>query len=403
MPEPTLEAKPLTRADIGKMSADEFRKAMKDPEKAAQISAALASVDTSQLEAALEEENEQAKAIREAQEAESARVAAEAQAAEQREASAFVAQKEQERLAEEARKAEEARVAATPQKIVIEYQAKDENGQPIGSPTHLEAYSPEEMYKKMQNAHENATRAFHRLKKQKLTQKQPELPSAKLTDEQLIDLNKKIQSDDQTIRFNALRQLADHATEVERDKLRVANAEADRTVETFKFLTNHVNDYYRCEANGKILSNYLNENDLAWTADNLEIAFLAVENKLAQAPGKPAEVPAPAAVVPPVVKPAAEVPVAANTAAVPVVPSAVAEPTPTPAPQSTTVPNTPPTPRPGVNGAFVPGATFTGARQETKPAGLTKADIKAWTAEEMRKQMRNPAMRAEIDRVLAGK
>ena len=53
-------------------------------------------------------------------------------------------------------------------KIVREYQVRDEDGNPIGRPTHLEAWSAEEMIDKMQTAHENATRAFHRLKKQKL-------------------------------------------------------------------------------------------------------------------------------------------------------------------------------------------------------------------------------------------
>jgi hypothetical protein len=53
-------------------------------------------------------------------------------------------------------------------KIVREYQVRDEDGNPIGRPTHLEAWSAEEMIEKMQTAHENATRAFHRLKKQKL-------------------------------------------------------------------------------------------------------------------------------------------------------------------------------------------------------------------------------------------
>src|SRR5271157_1853519 len=53
-------------------------------------------------------------------------------------------------------------------KIVREYQVRDEEGNPIGRPTHLEAWTTDEMYEKMQTAHENATRAFHRLKKQKL-------------------------------------------------------------------------------------------------------------------------------------------------------------------------------------------------------------------------------------------
>src|ERR1700676_1751573 len=73
-------------------------------------------------------------------------------AAEQAEQARVVEQQrlDAERLAQEQ--------AAVPKKIVLEYQVKDENGNPIGRPTHLEAASHEELIEKMKEAHVQATR-----------------------------------------------------------------------------------------------------------------------------------------------------------------------------------------------------------------------------------------------------
>jgi hypothetical protein len=314
------------------------------------------------------------------------------------------AETERQRLAaEQVRVAEEQRIAteaARPKKIVLDYQVTNEKGEKIGRPTHLEAANHEEMIEKMKEAHIQATRAFHRLKEQKVqsvheVRQAPPAPAQQMTDAELLAAIKDLKSDDPTKALEAHRLLnkaeADRVQAEADAKVAKAEAEAKGKLVSYQFLMNHLTDYNNCEANNKMLHQYLQENELAWTVDNLDIAFHALEKELA---------PVVESVVVPPANPATVQPVIAT----PVVPPAAA-PVVQPAPAAPVTP-TPPAnpapaqPRPGVNGGIVPGQN-SASRPSGDPKGLTMAEIHSWDGPTMRAKMRNPQLRAEIERVVA--
>lgn len=311
------------------------------------------------------------------------------------------------RVAEEQRVAEAARVAAEVEanknkKFVLEYQVKDEEGNPLGRPTHLEAASQEDLIEKMKEAHTQATRAFHRLKKQKVqslkeVNNQPvvsEVPTA-LSDAEMLVAIRDLKSDDPQKALEAHRKL--NQAEVNKAKAE-ANAKLAATEElrrqeqvSYTFLRAHQNDFNNCEANVNLIKDYFTENQLPWTSDNLEIAFHALESELA-----PVVVPV---VATPPANPATVAPAAkaATTPAVPVVVQPVVT-----APVITTPPANPATaqPRPGVNGGIVPGQA-SAPRPATGPTGVTIEEIRSWDGPTMRTKMRNPQIRAQIEKALA--
>ena len=291
---------------------------------------------------------------------------------------------------------EAARLAA-PKKFVIDYQVKDEEGNPLGRPTHLEAISQEELIEKMKEAHVQATRAFHRLKKQKVSFKEPQQQQvpAQPSDAELLAYMKDLKSDDPQKQLDAVRKVQ----KVEADR---TQAEADRKLAelnelrrqeqvSYQFLVRHQKDFNNCEANIKLVKDYFDENQLAWTFDNLEIAFHALESELAPvvesvAPATPAN---PAPVVAPVVT-------------APAAPLAVQPVVPAPAPATPPANPVVIAPRPGVNGGLVPGQT-SGSRPVTAPKGLTVEEIRSWDGPTMRAKMRNPAIRAQIEAFAAAR
>jgi hypothetical protein len=307
--------------------------------------------------------------------------------------------------AEQARKAQEAQR----KKIVIDYQVKDEDGNPIGRPTHLEAATQEELIEKMKEAHIQATRAFHRLKKQKVSFKEPApAPAApSISDAELLAAMKDLKSDDPQKQLDAVRKV--NQAELEKQRIeyerKVAELNELRRQEqvSYAFLRRHQNDFNNCEANINLIKNYFIENELAWTLDNLEIAFHALESELA-----PVEVP-----VAPVVLDNSDS-TSASTASV-----APANPVQAPAQVSTSaapsavqpmatataqvaapVNPAPVTPRPGVNASIMPGLS-SGSRPAVTQKGLTAEEIRSWDGPTMRAKMRNPAIRAQIEAFFA--
>ncbi len=287
-------------------------------------------------------------------------------------------------------------VPEPPKKIIVEYQVRDEDENPIGRPTHLEAYTEEEMRKKIIEAHVQATRAFHRLKKQKVQsiqeiskQDEPSSTSPRtMTDEELMATLKDLRSDDPQIQLAAhkkLMQSYEEKAKAEREAKEAEQREFERQKQvSIEFLKRHKHDFNNCQANVDLIGEYFKENKLPWTLDNLEVAFIALEDRLAP-------VATPAVEVLPEPNPPVPQPTATTTAA------AVVQPTPT-------VPVAPPqpinsvaVPRPGVNGGIVPGQT-SAPRPSQKPQGLTMEEILSWDAQTMRAKMRSP-LRAEIERV----
>jgi hypothetical protein len=396
-----MSTEPITRELIKSWSVEQMKREVRDPARLAEINAFLATPEASSLVAEIVAEIPEVPVVDPPALTPEEQAAADAVAAEQ---ARIAAQVEADRVVAEKVVADVAAVAASeaakPKKIIVEYQATDENDQPIGRPTHLEAFSWEEMSKKQQEAHVQATRAFHRLKVQKTTfnREQPVVP-ATMTDMELIQAAEDLKSDNREKADAADRKIRADQILKDQQKLSIDRENARQKQVAYEWMTRHISDFTPCEANSKILSAYLKDNDLEWSVDNLELAFAATESQLAPKEAPVVAVPVPELVDnPPAVVPQepAPVPAAAITPA-PVVaaPEVPAVPAPAVNPQA-------PVARPGVNAGLIPGQQ-TGQRPLVKPAGLTKKDIKAWTPEQMRKEMKNPARLAEINRVLAAR
>lgn len=386
----------ITKDIIKKWSGEEMQKYMRDDATRARIVEVVEGLNPAEILLTDEETAAlEAKAELEAQQAAEAEAAANAEA---------LAQIEAARLAEEntrlAAEAEAARLKAIedakPKKIILEYQPEDENGNPIGRKTHLEAATWEEMSQKQKTAHIEATRAFHRLKtrQDKITPKKTEVEVVRMTDDEILQAANDLKSDDEDKAVAAQRKIdADRIIE-ERQALQVEKENARQAQVSYAFMRNHVADFNPCNANAQILSDYLRDNGWDWTVDNLEVAFAATESQLAPVPQAiPAPVQQPETTIQPT-KQVVNPPAAA--------PTAVAAPVVAPIPPVAPVVNPPAAAPRRIGGGVIPGETLTGRPTVSKPVGLTKKDIAKWSGPTMLKEMKSsPARRAEIERVLA--
>ena len=374
----TVDPSTLTIADIKKWDGTEMRKQMAHSETRAKIVELLAGLSRQDVEKIAAE-----------QEAAAAAAAAQQPIVEKTpEEVAAEAEAEAARLQAEAAERLRQEEAAKPKKFAVDYQVKDEDGNPIGRPTHLEATTEEELRNKLIEAHTQATRAFHRLKKQKVSFKEQQQPAApaQITNEQLLAAIEDAKGDDPKKVLEAQRIVL----EAERAKLAQERENARQLQVSYAFIAKHVADYNNCEANNKLMFDYLVENNLQWTSDNLEIALQALESELA-----------------PVARPAAVVEVANP----PVTPVQQQQPAAQPVQQVVTAPNppavaanpTPAAPRAGVNSGIIPGQTTSGVRPQVSKSApkLTVEEMKSWDGKTMRMKMQNPAIRAEIEALAA--
>jgi hypothetical protein len=403
-----------TKADVYKLGTEELKKKMSTPEGIVEINRALQATEETPVVTPEEAAAKEA-ADKTAQEA-AAKAAAEAQAAE-----------EAARVVEAAARAIE--VVAKPWeaedasyavygihvtrdaegkilRIVQEYQVKDETGNPIGRPTHLEAKTWPEFIAKKDECHVQATRAFNRLKTQKVTfrQQQPTEPEYKpVTDEDMAALLKDLKGDDSAKAVAAARKIAGSEVAKDREAAREAEAKAKGKQIGFEFMQRHVKDFNPCKANSDLIGKYLEENQLEFTLDNLEIAFIALEHELA-----PVVVPASRVEVPPVDNPPATVPQALPAVQHPAAElaarqAAAAAPPAAPVPPATLpADNTPPaTPRPGINGGLEPGSLSAQRPTVSGEPKYTREGILKMDKEKLKRLVKDPKSRAEINAVLA--
>jgi hypothetical protein len=307
------------------------------------------------------------------------------------------AETERQRVAAEQEAARKAAEAARPRRFVADYQVKDESGNPIGRPTHLEASSEEELRNKIINAHVEATRALHRWRNKAVTHNPPpvEPQQVGMSDQELLQ---------------AINDLKDPVKAVEAQK-KISKSEFDRNLDPLKkenellraqisaqevsrkFLQLHKNDFYNCQANIEKIAGYIKDNDLEWTLDNLDLALEAKESELAPFPSQQ-PVPPPANPVKDVVADTATQAAKAQETAAAAASSATTQQA-APVQQNTQ-------PRPGVNGGIVPGES-TATRPvtpQTPTRRFTFEQIAKWNAEEMKKHMRNPSEKAEIQEII---
>jgi hypothetical protein len=374
---------PLTRKDFLKMSPEELKKIVSDPTRLAEANSILDG-STSEVVAPIVPDpvvpdDEAARLAAEAAEVAKAAQIAEAEKA-QAEAATVAAKQAEQDAYKAAGVTVETDAAGNILKIVKTYQARDESGNPIGRPTYLEAKSWLELSVKQQNAHEHAVRFGERVKKQvgKVTPKKEDPNAPKpLSEQELLQLQEDLKSEDRdkaSKAAEAVRRNDDVKTVADASK---AIEDARQAKESYAFLSSHVTDFNRCEANNKMLSDYIRDNQLEWTADNLEAAFLALGSQLT--PKEPVQPPAPV------------IPAPVASAAVVTPPAAAA----TTAPPTTQIP-APPAPRPGVNAGIVPGEN-SGSRPVTQPKGLTKQDVKNMSREEYKRRLKDPKFVAEVN------
>jgi hypothetical protein len=407
-----------TRAIMAKMPMAQFEELKRNPTELAKMKANLQEEENAKTAEtpvetpapSAEEAQTQAaaaEAARVAAEVEAARVAQEAETARQ------VAEAEAVRVAAEAEIARlAAEEAAKPkQKIVREYQVKDKQGRPIGKPTHLEADTVEEMLEKMQAAHENAVQYADRILNRKPTPA-PAPEPAPLTEEQLLAVQKDLESANPATRAAAIAKIAGDQVVKDNQAMRQELAANRRTAEARQFVKDNP-DYFICAANNVLLEGYIRDNNLAYTASNLEIAYEKIVDQLAE---KPKPVSAPVAEPTPVPNPA---PVAAATipaaaASIPVQPTPAPAPTPpqvaAPAPAAV-VPSVAPAAPNAVPAAQAPITGVQPGELSGSPAtpAATTAPVKRWTSkmlyalpnEELKRRMKNPEFAKRVNADLA--
>ena len=286
----------------------------------------------------------------------------------------------------------EAPVVEEPKKkIVLDYQVTDENGQPIGRPTHIEGWSWEEVSEKQKQAHIHAVRYAERLKANRSKQavvaadaevKNAAVRAAKDKTAQLLDEAAKEQDPEK--RIEAIKKVAEAevaAREAEVD----AHQQGKKVAEAW--MEDHKEDFLPCLASSNIMREYMSANGLSMSYENLEKAFQAVKHQLPKVerqqatevttsaePGNntPASAstpvpPAPASITPAVVP--------SKETVQPTVQPSAAPATPVVPPAAETAPN--PTPavaqnaqqtarRSGVNGSLQPGS-MSAARPSEAP------------------------------------
>lgn len=266
-------------------------------------------------------------------------------------------------------------------KIVREYQVRDEDGNPIGRPTHLEAWSEAEMLDKIQDAHVNATRAFHRLKKQKLQFKENEQSRLLTPDEIKAVAAKVVEGKDPVEAEKLVRGILDGEFKKKEKELQdKRDFEEGRRIYN-EFIRRHLYEFNPVQSNLNALIEYLKEHSLDFTLDNLEAAFLDLHeqgDKLAPVTAQPrtvevaanpapttAATPAPVAVLPPAAEPvAAQTPTAQPVVNTPPVEATVTTPVAANQPIATR--------RPGVNGSLPPGSLSAQRTVAVDPAQARK-------------------------------
>ncbi len=308
-------------------------------------------------------------------------------------------------------------VAEEKKKIVIDYQVTAEDGTPLGRPTHIEGWSNEEVIEKLKAAHINAVRYAERVKKNRVTsieartqQKQAQESVQKAEQEASVAVEEAAKEKDPIKLKDAISKVskADREAEIAR-----ATARAQGKVIVDAWIADHKEDFQPCEANSNIIGAWLAANQLELSYENLELAFVANETRLAkpvpQAPvveapaAAVANPPANASAVPAVATPSITAPLAASAETVlpPAVP--VSQPA-SAAPESSSAaaPNAQPAARrPGVNGGIAPGS-LSAQRPQTQqqPQTTTRAellkDMKKMSPDELRKKLKNTEYVAKL-------
>lgn len=292
------------------------------------------------------------------------------------------------------------------------YQVADEDGTTIGRPTNLSAATLPELMAKQKEVHTQATRAFHRLKRQKLTQKAEK--TTVLTPEQISEATKiALEEKDASKVTDVIKATIETAYQTREEELRKKELREEGRAISNEFMRRHLHDYNTCEANKKAMAEYFVEHNLDFTLDNLEVAFVDLMDQgglvlVASAgttthasetanPGSTAASTASAAPVIPVAEAAAAAPASAATTQ----PAASSQPAvEATATTSAAAPNVQPAARrPGVGGSIAPGSLSAQRPGAPDPALARKEflrDYQKQSPEEMRRRIKDPKYAAQL-------
>lgn len=181
-------------------------------------------------------------------------------------------------------------------KWILDYQPVDEAGNAIGPARHIEADTQQEMIEKQAQEHIKAVQTVQARRKKPTNfdpapaPVQPKVPTADDNTRLVVALQDPAQA----------REAIQTAVGYEKIKAtdeRVQILQIQLIGQQFQNI--HYPDYYPTEDNGKILMDYLNENQMAYTLKNLNIAYDVLKDTLVQRPSvTPIETPAAGGVPP---------------------------------------------------------------------------------------------------------
>jgi hypothetical protein len=263
------------------------------------------------------------------------------------------------------------------EKIVVDYQVRNDEGHPVGRPTHFEGRTWIDIASKLVAAHSNAVTYSERIKANRhksmnssieANSRSERVDALRAESERLAA--EAVNEKDPTKMQDAIKKSA--AAEREAQTAVTAQEEHNRVVAEAWF-GDHMNDFLVCQASISLIGGYLKANSLPVSYTNLEKAFQAVKHQLPPVPtdeqqvvstavpvsaavstnSAPAAAAASAAPAAPIAQPAAVASVPETptpTAATPPAAATAQTPTPVAANQPTA------TRKPGVNGGLQPGS-----------------------------------------------
>ena len=176
----------------------------------------------------------------------------------------------------------------------VEYQPTDESGQPIGRPFRATGKTQKECFSNFQTAYNSIVREYHKLKTGQ--QQAPDLSKATRkraaqeakprdwTAEEAFEITSQLQNPS-TMR-KAVRKAIEDELGLSLDELRNipgSLTQVDNYFVGLKWQKEHP-EFYNVPDNNNAMGRYLKQNNLAITAENLDIAFSYLKDSLIQRP-----------------------------------------------------------------------------------------------------------------------
>jgi hypothetical protein len=178
--------------------------------------------------------------------------------------------------------------------VTFEFQHTDRQGNPIIDPrtgkqgfTNFTGKSEREILEKLKTSYLEVTNAHARALAHKAVPKAPEQKPKELSAEEERQAAADLQ--DPSKARAAVRKLTGvDDIEARQKAADEAKDKADANSAAYQFMSRHIEDYYRCQANSGVISKYITDNDLdPREVENYEIAFNATQKDLAPRPAPP--------------------------------------------------------------------------------------------------------------------